>query len=169
MRIRPLVAADWPAVRAIYAQGIEEGEATFEDVVPEWTDFDAGRLPGLRLVAVDADDVVVGWVACSAVSAREVYRGVVEHSVYIDRAHRGRGVGGLLLDAFIDAAESAGVWTIQSSIFPGNRASAALHEACGFRVVGRRERIARSRSGPHAGQWRDTVLVERRSATVGGD
>ena len=163
MRLREMKAADWPAVERIYAQGIEDGEATFEVAAPAWEAFDAGRLPGLRLVAVDADDRVVGWVAASAVSSRPAYRGVVEHSVYVDRAARGRGIGRLLLAAFISAAEAAGVWTIQSSIFPDNAASLKLHEAAGFRVVGRRERIARAEVGPHAGEWRDTILIERRA------
>lgn len=163
MRLREMTAADWPAVERIYAQGIEDGEATFEVAAPAWEAFDAGRLPGLRLVAVDADDRVVGWVAASAVSSRPAYRGVVEHSVYVDRAARGRGIGRLLLAAFISAAEAAGVWTIQSSIFPDNAASLKLHEAAGFRVVGRRERIARAEVGPHAGEWRDTILIERRA------
>ncbi len=122
---------------------------------------------GMRLVAVDEADLVVGWVAASAVSSRPAYCGVVEHSVYIDRAARGNGVGRLLLDAFIAAAEDAGIWTIQSSIFPENTASLKLHEGAGFRVVGRRERIAKSGAGPRAGEWRDTILIERRSAEAG--
>jgi L-amino acid N-acyltransferase YncA len=169
IRLREMTAADWPAVERIYAQGIDDGEATFEVETPSWDVFDAGRLPGLRLVAVDDQGAVVGWVAASAVSTRPAYRGVVEHSVYIDRATRGNGVGRLLLDAFIAAAESAGIWTVQSSIFPENTASLRLHETAGFRIVGRRERIARSNAGPHAGDWRDTILIERRSAQVGDD
>jgi phosphinothricin acetyltransferase len=167
--IRPLVPADWPTVERIYAQGIEDGEATFEVATPSWAAFDAGKLPGLRFVAVDASDVVVGWIAASPVSPRPAYSGVVEHSVYIGRAARGRGVGRALLTAFIDAAEDAGIWTIQSSIFPDNAASLRLHESAGFRVVGRRERIARSGAGQRAGEWRDTLLIERRSRVVGGD
>ena len=167
IRLREMTVLDWPSVERIYAQGIEDGEATFEVATPSWDAFDAGRLPGLRLVAVDDRNAIVGWVAASAVSTRPAYSGVVEHSVYIDRAVRGNGIGRLLLDAFIAAAESAGVWTIQSSIFPENAASLRLHEAAGFRVVGRRERIAKSGAGPHAGSWRDTVLIERRSANVG--
>ena len=164
--VREMTRDDWPAVERIYAQGIEDGEATFEAATPDWSAFDAGRLPGMRFVAVDSADAVVGWVAGSAVSSRPAYRGVVEHSVYIDRGARGQGIGRVLLDAFIQAAERSGIWTIQSSIFPENAASLRLHEAAGFRVVGRRERIARSTVGPHAGAWRDTVLIERRSATV---
>jgi len=164
--VRKLVAADWPEVERIYAQGIEDGEATFEVATPSWEAFDAGKLPAMRLVAVGADGAIAGWIAGSAVSSRPAYSGVIEHSVYIDRAARGRGVGRTLLEAFIDAAETAGVWTIQSSIFPENAASLRLHEVAGFRVVGRRERIARSGAGPHAGAWRDTLLIERRSAVV---
>ena len=165
-RLREMTAADWPAVERIYAQGIEDGEATFEVATPTWEAFDAGKLPGMRLVAVDEADLVVGWAAASAVSSRPAYRGVVEHSVYIDRAARGTGVGGLLLAAFIAAAEDAGIWTIQSSIFPENAASLRLHEGAGFRVVGRRERIAKAGAGPRAGDWRDTILIERRSTRV---
>jgi L-amino acid N-acyltransferase YncA len=165
-RLREMTAADWPAVERIYAQGIEDGEATFEVATPSWDAFDAGKLPGMRLVAVDEADLVVGWAAASAVSSRPAYRGVVEHSVYIDRDARGNGVGRLLLDALIAAAEDAGIWTIQSSIFPENAASLRLHEGAGFRVVGRRERIARSGTGPRAGEWRDTILIERRSTVV---
>ena len=169
IRLREMTADDWPSVERIYAQGIEDGEATFEVATPSWATFDAGKLPGLRLVAVDDRDAILGWVAASAISARPVYRGVVEHSVYIDRGARGNGVGRLLLDAFIAAAEDAGIWTIQSSIFPENAASLRLHEATGFRIVGRRERNAQSGTGPHDGSWRDTILIERRSAMVGTD
>lgn len=165
-RLRAMQAADWPAVERIYAQGIEDGEATFEVATPSWAAFDAGRLPGLRLVAVDDSETILGWVAASAVSSRPAYRGVVEHSLYIDRSARGQGIGRLLLEAFVEAAETAGVWTVQSSIFPENAASLRLHEAAGFRVVGRRERIARAEIGPHAGEWRDTILIERRSTIV---
>ena len=164
IRLREMTDADWPAVERIYAQGIEDGEATFEVTTPTWDAFDAGRIPGLRFVAVDGQEDVIGWIGASPVSSRPAYRGVVEHSVYIDRAARGNGVGRLLLEAFIAAAEDAGIWTIQSSIFPDNTASLRLHEAAGFRVVGRRERIARSGKGPHTGSWRDTILIERRSS-----
>ncbi|WES64169.1 GNAT family N-acetyltransferase [Microbacter sp. GSS18] len=165
--VRTMVAADWPAVAEIYRQGIEDGEATFEAAVPSWETFDAGRLAAPRLVAIDETDAVAGWAAAAPVSSRAVYRGVVEHSVYVHREGRGRGFGRALLDAFIDAADDAGVWTIQSSVFPENAASIRLHERAGFRVVGRRERIARSSVGPHAGSWRDTVLIERRSLRNG--
>ncbi|MGU3645050.1 N-acetyltransferase family protein [Microbacterium sp. C23T] len=162
-----MTAADWPRVEAIFAAGIAGGEATFETTTPSWEQFDAGRIPDARLVAVDDTDTVIGWAAASPVSARAVYRGVIEHSVYIDPAHHGKGLGRLLLEAFIAVAEQSGYWTIQSSIFPENTASLRLHERAGFRIVGRREHIARSQLGPHAGHWRDTVVVERRSAING--
>lgn len=165
--VREMTSADWPAVEEIYAQGIEDGEATFEVATPSWAQFDAGKVAAPRLVAVDGDGAIVGWAAASLVSSRDAYRGVIEHSVYIAREARGRGVGRLLLDAFVAGADDAGYWTIQSSIFPENQASLRLHESAGFRTIGRRERIARSRRGPHAGQWRDTVLIEHRSARNG--
>jgi L-amino acid N-acyltransferase YncA len=159
--IRALRADDWPAVERIFAEGISAGNATFESATPTWEQFDAGKVPAPRLVAVDGDEVV-GWAAASPVSSRSAYRGVIEHSVYVASRAQGRGIGRALLDAFIDAADAAGYWTIQSSVFPENAASLALHERVGFRVIGRREAIAQSAVGPHAGQWRDTILIERR-------
>jgi L-amino acid N-acyltransferase YncA len=160
MRIVPMTAAHATAVLDIYRSGIEEGNATFETRLPDWETFSAARLPGHRYVAVEPEDgAVLGWVAVSATSARPVYAGVVEHSVYVDPAARGRGVGRRLLAALIDSTEAAGIWTIESGIFPENTASAALHHAAGFRVVGLRERL-----GCHHGRWRDVVLLERRSA-----
>ena len=152
---------DWPAVEEIYASGIATGEATFETATPRWEEFDAGRLRDHRLVAVD-DGVVVGWAALAPTSSRECYAGVVEHSVYVAEGVRGRGVGRALMEALIAGADAAGLWTIQTSIFPENAASVALHERVGFRVVGRRERIAKQ-----SGVWRDTLLLERRSPHVG--
>ena len=157
---------DWPQVEAIYREGIDAGNATFESDPPSWEAFDAGKIRDVRLVAVD-DDRVVGWAAASPVSSRSVYRGVIEHSVYVAEAAQGRGVGGELLAGFLAAAEAAGYWTVQSSIFPENEASIALHEKHGFRIVGRRDAIALMTYGPHAGTWRDTVLVEWRSVTQG--
>lgn len=160
--IRAMTAADWTAVESIYREGIATGNATFEAEPPTWAAFDSGKLVLGRLVAEDAAGFVIGWVAASPVSSREVYRGVVEHSVYVANKARGRGAGAALLDAFLRAADSAGVWTVQSSIFPENPASLALHDRAGFRRVGHRERIALMTYGPWAGQWRDTILVERR-------
>jgi phosphinothricin acetyltransferase len=156
VEIRRMTEADWPRVSEIYAEGIATGEATFETEPPTWNEFDAGRLPGHRLVAVDGNRVV-GWAAFSPTSARACYSGVVEHSVYVAAEHRGRGVGGALMDALVAEADASGLWTIQTSIFPENAASVALHERVGFRVVGRRERIAQL-----DGVWRDTLLLERR-------
>jgi L-amino acid N-acyltransferase YncA len=162
MTIRPMTAADAGPVLAIYQAGLDGGNASFERTAPNWSAFDTGRLPEHRLVAVDDRDAVLGWVAVSPVSSRAVYAGVVEHSIYVDTAARGRGVGRALLDALIASTERAGIWTIQSGIFPENTASLALHHACGFRTVGVRERLGRHDNG-----WRDVVLIERRSPHVG--
>ena len=161
VRIRPMTAADWLAVRDIYAEGIATGNATFETSAPEWPAWDAGHTPEHRLVAVDPADTVLGWVACSPVSSRCVYAGVLELSIYVASAARGRGVGSALLAALVESTEAAGVWTLQTGIFPENEASLALHARHGFRVVGTRERIGRM-----DGVWRDTVLLERRSAAI---
>jgi phosphinothricin acetyltransferase len=160
MNIEAMTDAHAASVLAIYQAGIDEGNATFETRAPGWEAFTAARLPDHRYVAV-AGTGVLGWVAVSAVSARPVYRGVVEHSVYVHAAARGQGVGRALLAVLIASTEAAGIWTIQSSIFPENTASVALHAAAGFRVVGTRERVAR-----HHGHWRVTVLIERRSLVV---
>jgi L-amino acid N-acyltransferase YncA len=160
VEIRAMTAADWPAVAAIYAEGIATGDATFETAVPTWAAFDAGKLPAHRLVAADGD-TVLGWAAVSPVSARPVYAGVVENSVYVAAAARGRGVGRALLQALVDATERAGIWTIQTGIFPENTASLALHRAAGFREVGRRDRLARLH-----GTWRDVTFLERRSPRI---
>lgn len=165
--VRALERADWAAVEDVYREGIEGGNATFETETPIWDAFDQAKARFGRLVAVDDAHAVVGWVAASPVSARAAYRGVVEHSVYVAARAQGRGIGAALVRAFIASAEMNGVWTIQSSVFPENTASLRLHEGLGFREVGRRERIARSLVGPWAGQWRDTVLIERRSAMNG--
>lgn len=154
--VRPLVADDWRAVRSIYEAGIATGNATFETSAPDWDEWDATHLPAHRLVAV-MDHAVAGWAALTAVSDRCVYGGVAENSVYVHPDHQGRGLGRLLLSALIEQAESAGFWTIQNGIFPENVASVALHQACGFRIVGRRERI-----GQLHGVWRDTLLLEHR-------
>ncbi|MFI7436052.1 GNAT family N-acetyltransferase [Micromonospora haikouensis] len=160
--IRPMIAADADPVLAIYQAGLDGGDASFETVAPTWAAFDAARLADHRLVAVDHAGAVLGWVAVSPTSTRPVYAGVVEHSVYVDPAARGRGVARLLLDALIADTEAAGIWTIQSGVFPENTASLALHARAGFRVIGVRERVGR-----HHGRWRDVVLLERRSTVVG--
>ena len=156
--------ADRAAVLAIYQEGLDGGNASFEQTAPSWEAFDAARLPDHRLVATAGDGAVVGWVAVAPTSKRKVYAGVVEHSVYVSSAARGRGVGRLLLEALIESTEAAGVWTIQSGIFPENTASIALHRSTGFRVVGTRERVARHAARGDA--WRDVVLLERRSPNV---
>lgn len=148
---------DWPAVAAIYAEGIATGNATFETAVPAYDVWDAAHLPDHRLVA-RTDDGVVGWTALGAYSRRHVYRGVAEETIYIAERARGQGIGGALLRALIEQSESAGIWTLQAGIFPENEASIALHARCGFRVVGTRERI-----GKLGDTWRDVVLLERRS------
>jgi L-amino acid N-acyltransferase YncA len=160
VRIEPMTDEHAAAVLAIYQAGIDTGNATFETGVPTWAEFCAARLPEHRLVAISAG-TVAGWAAVSAVSSRCVYAGVVEHSVYVHPDARGRGVGRALLDALISSTEAAGIWTIQSGIFPENTASLALHQAAGFRVVGIQERV-----GQQHGRWRDVVLVERRSPVV---
>lgn len=153
--------SDWEQVRAIYLEGIRTGHATFETEAPSWERWDNGHLVFARLVLREGD-AVLGWAALSAVSQREVYRGVAEVTVYVAEAARGRGIGRALLEALIAESERNGVWTLQASIFPENTASVELHCRCGFREVGRRERIAKLH-----GVWRDTLLFERRSVVVG--
>ena len=159
--IRPMRDADAAAVLAVYQAGLDTGQASFETDTPTWAAFSATKLSGHRHVAED-DGALLGWAAASAVSTRPVYAGVVEHSIYVDPAARGCGVGGALLRALIASTEAAGIWTVQSAIFPENTASLRLHQRFGFRVIGRRERI-----GCHRGVWRDVLLVERRSPIVG--
>jgi phosphinothricin acetyltransferase len=152
---------DWDAVWAIYEDGIDTGNATFETTAPDWEKWDAVHLPQPRLVA-RARDQVLGWAALSPVSSRSVYAGVAEVSVYVAEAARGSGVGKRLLLALIEASEQAGIWTLQAGIFPENQISIGLHGACGFRIVGRREKL-----GQLHGIWRDVILMERRSKVVG--
>ncbi|MFG2041618.1 GNAT family N-acetyltransferase [Dactylosporangium sp. NPDC048998] len=162
--IRPMTAGDADAVLAIYQAGLDVGNASFEHTAPDWVAFDASKLPEHRLVAVDDAGAVLGWVAVSRVSARAVYAGVVEHSVYVDSAAQGRGTGRALLQALIASTEAAGIWTIQAGVFPENTASLALHHAVGFRTVGVRERVARHVT--QGNRWRDVVFIERRSPHV---
>jgi L-amino acid N-acyltransferase YncA len=152
---------DWEAVQRIYREGIATGDATFETEVPEWEDWDRSHARDCRLVA-RREGQVVGWAALSPVSARRAYAGVAEVSIYVAVPARGQGVGKALLRALIEASERRGFWTLQAGIFPENEASIALHRACGFRIVGHRERLGRMCS-----VWRDVVLMERRSEVVG--
>ena len=149
----------WSEVANIYQQGIATGDASFETTVPSWEEWDATHLPAHRFVAVDGG--VVGWVAVSSVSDRCVYGGVVENSVYVADDARGEGVGRRLLEQLIHSTEEAGIWTIQTGIFPENEPSIRLHERVGFEIVGRRKRL-----GKLNGVWRDVLLLERRSSTV---
>jgi L-amino acid N-acyltransferase YncA len=162
MRILPMDDGHGPRVLHILAQGIATGDATFETRIPDWEAWDAGHLPAHRWVA-ERDGELLGWAALSPVSRRGVYAGVAEVSVYVAAVGRGQGVGRALLRALVDGSEEAGLWTLQAGIFPENEASLRLHRGEGFRVVGRRERI-----GQLHGRWRDVLLLERRSTTVGG-
>ena len=166
MVVAPLAREHWRAVERIYQEGIATGNATFEAAPPSAEEFFATRLPDHRFVAVESAHVV-GWVAATPVSTRSVYSGVVEHSVYVAEQAQGRGIARLLLTALIESTERAGIWTIQSSIFPENGISLILHESVGFRRVGLREGIAKMTYGPMAGRWRDTLLLERRSSVAG--
>ena len=160
MSIRELRPEDWPAVRAIYGKGIRDGDATFETETPSWERWDAAH-PELRLVA-ERDGSVVGWAALSPASSRHCYRGVGEVSVYVTEQARGLGLGRELLALLVERSERAGYWTLTAGVFPENEASLRLHEACGFREVGVRERI-----GETGGVWRDVIWLERRSKMVG--
>lgn len=164
MKIRPMHPGDASAVLAIYQAGLDTGQASFETTAPSWAAFDGSKLAEHRYVAVDDEGAVIGWVAICPVSSRPVYAGVVEHSVYVDPASRGRGVGRALLEAMIASTEAAGIWTIQSGIFPENTASLALHQRVGFRIVGVRERVGRHAA--HGGRWRDVMFIERRSPAI---
>lgn len=159
--ISPLLPKHWPWVRAIYAEGIRTGNATFETGPPGWAKWDGGHLTDCRFVALLSEQVV-GWSALSPVSGRCVYAGVAEVSVYVAQDAQGRGVGTLLLNALVEASEAHGIWTLQAGVFPENRVSLGIHSAAGFRVVGVRERV-----GQLDGVWRDVVLLERRSRVVG--
>jgi len=163
LQIDPMLAADWPEVRAIYMEGIATRQATFEIQAPSWQAWDTAHLSSARLVSRQ-DKTLVGWAALSPVSARQVYAGVAEVSVYVAQSQRGVGVGRRLLEALIAASEANGIWSLQAVMFPENAGSVALHRRCGFRDVGRRERIGRL-----DGVWRDTILLERRSRSIGID
>ena len=165
-RISAMQPEDWPDVREIYGEGIASGNATFETVLPEWEKWDSGHRSDCRIVARSTvplnQDRVLGWAALSPVSARGVYAGVAEVSVYVASTAKGRGIGKALLHALVEESERRGVWTLQAGIFPENASSIAIHKSCGFREVGRRHRI-----GKMGDTWRDVVLLERRSSTTG--
>jgi L-amino acid N-acyltransferase YncA len=161
IHIEAMSSSDWKEVRTIYLEGIASNQATFEVDAPSWQEWDAGHHAFARLVA-RVDGKVVGWAALSPVSRRRCYAGVAEVSIYVGENHRGRGIGRQLLLAVIAESERNGIWTLQGATFPENEASRRLQQACGFRELGRRERIAQQQ-----GIWRDTILTERRSPIVG--
>jgi L-amino acid N-acyltransferase YncA len=161
-----MTAVDWPEVRRIYAEGIATGDATLEREAPDWGHFDHSHRHDCRLVARDGPGgPVLGWTALTAYSSRRVYGGVAWESVYVAAAARGRGIGRALLDAVVPASEAAGLWTLLAGVLAENSASLALHSAAGFRRIG----LQRAMGQDARGQWRDVVLLERRSATVGSE
>lgn len=161
MEITAIVKEHYPNISRIYKEGIETGHATFETTVPEWEDWDKSKLKHSRLAAI-VDDTVVGWAALSPVSNRCVYGGVAEVSIYISNMHKGKGIGTALISKLIDDSEANGIWTLQSGMFPENEATVALHQRFGFRLVGYCEKI-----GKLGNTWRDTIIMERRSKTIG--
>ena len=161
--IRPLETSDWPRVRDIYEEGIATGHATFETQAPSWGDWDERHIKACRLVAEDGGRVA-GWASLWPASDRCVYGGVAEVSVYVSGEAQGKGLGTQLLQALVEASEEDGYWTLQAGIFPENRSSVRIHEKCGFRVLGTRERL-----GKMADVWRDVLLMERRSSENGTD
>ena len=161
LSLEVMQADDWQAVRIIYQEGIDTGQATFETAVPSWEEWDASKLSTGRLVAKMGGSIA-GWTALNLVSQREVYAGIAEVSIYAAGAFRGEGIGKALLQAVVESSERAGYWMLQAVMFPENEASITLYRLCGFRLVGKREKV-----GLHHGVWRDTVLMERRSKIVG--
>jgi len=159
--VEAMVEEDWPAVRSIYAEGIDTGDATFEKSAPEWGTWSASHLRACRFVARSSGGIL-GWAALSPVSSRCVYAGVAEVSVYVGWQSRGQGVGTRLLGSLVEGSEREGIWTLQAGIFPENVPSVELHKRHGFRIVGRREKL-----GAMDGRWRDVLLMERRSVVVG--
>ena len=163
VKLRPMTPDDWPEVARIYDEGLKTGNATFQQVVPTWEEWNTGHVQSCRMVAI-IEGTMAGWAALSAVSSRAVYAGVAEVSVYIGKGFRGMRIGDRLMKNLIDESEKEGFWTLQSSIFPENEASIKLHEKYGFRTIGYREKV-----GKMDGIWRDTVIMERRSKVVGID
>lgn len=161
MQIEIMLPQHWPTVKKIYEEGIATGNATFQTTAPEWEEWDAAHVKNSRLVATENNEVL-GWAALTAVSGRCVYAGVGEVSVYVAAAARGKGIGKKILQALITESEKNNFWTLQAGIFPENTGSVKIHEDCGFRIIGKREKI-----GHMNGLWRDTLLLERRSTTVG--
>jgi L-amino acid N-acyltransferase YncA len=159
--IRAMRTDDWPAVRSIYAEGMATGNATFETEIPEWSRWDRSHLQDCRLVAQYSQQIV-GWAALSPASSRRVYSGVAEVSVYVAAETRGHGVGKRLLESLVEHSERCGMWTLQAGVFQENVTSIALHKSCGFREVGLRKKL-----GQRGGVWRDVLLLERRSSSVG--
>jgi L-amino acid N-acyltransferase YncA len=167
-KIEKMKPEDWEEVRAIYEEGIATENATFEPVVPDWEKWDSSHVPEPRLV-VKVEGRVAAWAALSRVSARKVYAGIAEVSIYVGEKFRGRGIGDALLAALVDASEKAGFWTLQGGIFPENTVSIELHKKHGFRVLGIREKVGKMAFGELKGKWRDVVLMERRSKVAGID
>ncbi len=161
LAFRPMKTADWNTVAEIYKQGIETGNATFQQEIPEWEVWDKGHLTSCRLVAM-VEDEIIAWAALSPVSSRQVYSGVAEVSIYVNNMFRGQKVGTQLMKKLIEESENTGFWTLQAGIFPENESSLRIHASLGFRVIGYREKVGKMND-----VWRDTILLERRSKRVG--
>lgn len=161
MQIQPMLPEHWPTVKRIYEEGIATGNATFQTTAPEWKEWDEAHVKNSRIISIENNEVL-GWAALTAVSGRCVYAGVAEISVYVAAAARGKGIGKKLLQALIAESEKNNFWTLQAGIFPENESSVQIHTGCGFRIIGRRVKI-----GQMNGQWRDTLLLERRSKITG--